>query len=668
MIEYRRDQDIVCIGLSNPPINAGCHALRAGLLDAITRAGREEGLKGVVLYGVGPHFMAGSDLKEFGAPLDFPQLPDVIAAIGALPLPVVAAIDGLALGGGYELSLGCDARVATTRATVGLPEVGLGILPGAGGTQRLPRLVGRVRAMELILGTRRVGAEEALTLGMVDALCAPETLLDTAAETARGMSGKSPVLARPYPPEDPEALDAAEASALRRARNRPAARAAAEMIRLGADLAPAEGLARERALFQDLRLSPEARALRHIFFAERAAMKPPAGQALKLDRIAIVGAGTMGAGIAAALCLAGIDVLVLERDQGALDAGLQRIGALLDEAARRGKPARGAVSGTTVAGDLAAMPLVIEAVFETLEAKTEVLARLDAVLSEHAIIATNTSYLSLDDLAAGTSHPHRVVGLHFFAPAQIMSLVEVVFTAKTDADALATAHGLVRRLGKQPIVVRDSWGFAGNRIYASYRAQAERALLDGAGVAAVDAAMEAFGMAMGPFAVADLSGLDIARAMRNAQRAQGATLGAHVLIPDALCEAGRLGRKTGGGYYDYENGKRGSDVAAMEAVAAVRTSLGVAPQDLSASDIQSRLLAAILLEASRLLAEGVCGSRDDIDVALVHGYGFPRWTGGPIHWACTADRTTKEALVRDIRQQGASESEVGDVVAFFLEG
>jgi 3-hydroxyacyl-CoA dehydrogenase len=648
-----RDGGVAVIIIDNPPVNAGSTAVRRGLHDAIATVAADPGIEAAVLIGAGKTFIAGSDLREFGQPLEEPQLPAVIAAIEACEKPVVAALHGAALGGGFELALGCDARVAAPGTRVGLPEVTLGMIPGAGGTQRLPRLVGISTAIALICEGRRVAAAEALSLGLVDALASGEggeaVRAAAVAHARRLAGGKCRVADQPVPADPPERIEAAAGAALRAGRGRPPVVEAIRAVRAVAERPLDEALAEERAVFQRLRLETEAFARRHLFFAERdtARLSVLEGVAARpLERIGVIGAGTMGTGIVIAALDAGLPVTLLERDAQTLDAGLAR---LRDHYARQingGKlsaMAAGqrltALDPTTDMVGLGTATLVIEAVFEDLEVKQNLFRRLDAVLAPGAVLASNTSYLDLDAIAAVTGRPQDVIGLHFFSPANVMRLLEVVRGAKTAPDVLVTGIALAKRLGKLPVVAGNAFGFIGNRIYAAYRRQCEFLIEEGALPSEVDAALERFGFAMGPFAVADLSGLDIAWRMRRQQSATRDTAARYVEIPDRLCEAGRLGRKTGAGYYRYPPGaKRGeADPEVTALIEAASAAKGIARRAVANEEIVIRVLLTMVNEAACLLSEGVAARASDIDLVLVNGYGFPAWEGGPLFWAGRQD-------------------------------
>ena len=644
-IHIERDGDVQVVVIDNPPVNAGSAEVRRGLLDAIEALGRDEAIQAAVLIGAGNTFIAGSNLREFGQPLQEPQLPAVIAAIEACSKPVVAALHGAALGGGFELALGCDARVAAPGTVVGLPEVTLGIIPGAGGSQRLPRLVGVPKAIELTCSGARVPSAQALALGLIDREAEGE-LRAAAVAHARSLIGtKARVRDRAVPPADAQAVEQASAAALKAGKQRPAVRLAIEAVMSAARLPIDEGLARERETFQQLRVSREAFALRHQFFAERDSARLPELRDVApraVQQIVVIGAGTMGSGIAIAALDAGFDVALLEQDEAALQRGTARIREHYASRVQAGKlkasaaaqcEARLACTADWVV--VASADLVIEAVFEDLEVKRQVFARIDGLARAGAVLASNTSYLDLDAIAGATKRAQDVIGLHFFSPANVMRLLEVVRGAATAPDALATGLAVARRLRKLPVVTGNAFGFIGNRIYAAYRRQCEFMIEEGAWPEQVDAALEAFGFAMGPFAVADLSGLDIAWRMRQAQAATRDPAARYVHIPDRLCEAGRLGRKTGAGYYLYETGSRGrqSDPAVRALIEQASAEKGLLRRTLDDEEIRRRVLLAMVNEAALLLGEGVARRATDVDVVLVNGFGFPRWEGGPVFWA-----------------------------------
>ncbi|SDH18138.1 3-hydroxyacyl-CoA dehydrogenase NAD-binding domain-containing protein [Pelagibacterium luteolum] len=644
--------DVAVITIDNPPVNAGSAKVRAGLLEALGALGDRNGIKVAIIIGAGKTFMAGSDIREFGAPLSDPQLPAVIAAIEACPVPVIAAIHGAALGGGFELALGCDYRIAQPGARIGLPEVGLGLVPGAGGTQRLPRLVGMEAALELVVSAKRIDAQRGYDLGAIDALSDGDILDDALAFADTGLA-KRPLHAMAIAPFEHAAVKSLSAKLIAKAKGRPAAEKAAHLTLQSLEHDLRDGLEIERAVFQDIRITPEAFAYRYQFFAERQASKNPFdAQAKTIAAVAVVGLGTMGAGIAYCFLRAGYKVIGIEGDQDLLDTGLGRIDALIEKdiAASRITPEAAQSMRENLLGNASIeaakdADLALEAIFEDLAVKRDLLGRLSAVLSPDALIATNTSYLDIDAMAEAVSHPERFFGLHFFSPAHIMSLLEIVSSTSSSAGAIASGFAIARKLGKQPVFARNSYGFIGNRIYAAYRRQAEFLLEDGAEPPEIDAAMIGFGMALGPFAVSDLSGLDIAWRMRQAQAASRDPKARYVRIADQLCEAGRLGRKTGAGFYDYPNGKPVASPIVTEIIDAERRARAITPRTIGSHEIQARCFGAMVNEAVLLLEEGVALRGSDIDVVLVHGYGFPRWLGGPMWHAAHMEPAALDSAI-----------------------
>lgn len=654
LLRIEREGEVLVALVRNPPINAGALGVRQGLIAAIETLAADEGLVAAVIIGDGSTFIAGSDLREFGRPLEDPQLPAVIEAIERCPKPVIAAIHGAALGGGLELALGCDLRIASKGAVVGLPEVTLGMIPGAGGTQRLPRLIGVPRAIAMVCSGERLRAEEAARLGLVDEVVEGD-LRQRAVERARLGLPKRRVKALAVPAATATEVEQAEAAAARAGKRRPQVLAAIEAVKQAAELPVDEALARERAVFQALRTSREAFALRHQFFAERAAAKRPELAQLApraVSHLCVIGGGTMGAGIAISALDAGFRVTLLEQDAQAMDRGKGRIDAHYASRIASGKlkptlaAERQARLRTTLDWQaLQDVDMVIEAVFEDLGVKQAVFERLAATTKPGTLLATNTSYLDVDAIAAVTRQPHHVIGLHFFSPAQVMRLVEVVRASASAPEAVATGVDVARRMGKLPVVTGNAFGFIGNRLYAAYRKQCEFMIEEGAYPEEVDRALQAFGFAMGPFAVADMSGLDIAWRMRQAQAGQRDPEARYVQIPDRLCERGRLGRKTGAGYYRYAAGATAGapDPAVAALIEAASAAKGIARRPLPADEIQRRALLAMVNEAAMLLAEGVASRASDVDVVLVNGYGFPRWEGGPVFWARHRGREQLEA-------------------------
>lgn len=641
-IQIHHEADVMVITVNNPPINAGSTEVRKGLLDAIHHFQNDSHLTAAVIIGGGSTFIAGSDIKEFSQPLAEPHLPSVIAAIEDCPKVVVCALHGAALGGGFELALGCDARIALEGTVVGLPEVTLGIIPGAGGTQRLPRLIGIEKSIELICGGVRIKGAEALKLGIIDKLVA-DNLLANAVSYARSLIGKKSRIRDIAPPHaDSDSILAASQKALKLGKNRPNVQQAIQMITNVMTMPIDQGLATEREVFQTLRVGTEAKALRHQFFAERKLFKALGNKESKpkdLERIAIIGAGTMGSGISIACLSAGYSVLMLDQNETALQNGVKKIRDFYDARVASGKMAADKVTAllnrftsSTQWSDIASADLVIEAVFEDMQVKHAVFEQIDAYAKPQALLASNTSYLDIDAIASKTKNPSRVFGLHFFSPAQVMKLIEIVRCKVSDSNAIEAALQFTKRLGKTPVISANAFGFIGNRIYNAYRRQCEFMLEEGAYPEQIDQALEEYGFAMGPFAVADLSGLDIAWAMRKSLAATRNPDHRYVSIPDALCLAGRFGRKTGSGYYHYPQGSKSGvvDPLVKTVIDEASAAKGITRRSFTSQEIVQRVLLAMINEIAHLVSERVVSDVTDCDIALVNGYGFPRWCGGPV--------------------------------------
>ena len=636
------------VTIAFPPINAGGKAMRTALLAAFQNLDTD-GLRGVVLTGEGGNFVGGADIREFDHPAEPPHLPEIIAAIETCAVPVVAAIDGAALGGGCEIALGCDARVLTPRAVIGLPEVTLGLIPGAGGTLRLPRIVGQARGIALITSGERLRGPAALSEGLADALAEPDALLQAAMAHAAGLNGKRLLRDLPVLPEDPEAIAMAAAAARKAGRGATAVDAAIKAIADSATLPADTALVNERETSLSLRRGPQSRALRHLFFAEKRAGRIDDGASPRpVQTVGIVGGGRMGQGIAAAFAQSGYAVRIVEQDDERRDAAIAGVAQIAKDLAARGRIADAdtmtdRVTPATLTG-LAPCELVVEAIVEDMDAKQALLRALDSICAPDCVLASNTSYLDLDVMGTALAQPARLGGLHFFNPAHVMKLVEVVAPGAIAPDALATLVAVARKLRKMPVIARVGEGFIGNRIFAAYRQQCEFLLEEGATPQEVDTAMREFGMAMGPFAVFDLAGLDIAWAQRKRQAATRDPAARYVTVADTLCQMGRFGRGAGRGWYDYRNDLRGAPDPEVLALAAQSAKANdVSQRSLAADEIESRLLAAMVNTACILLAEGVAARPGDIDVAMVHGYGFPRLAGGPLHWAASRDRAAVHA-------------------------
>ena len=641
-INIHNEADVMVITVNNPPINAGSTEVRKGLLAAIQLFQNDPKSSAAVVIGGGSTFIAGSDIKEFSEALAEPHLPSIIAAIENCPKPVVCALHGAALGGGFELALGCDGRIALEGTMMGLPEVTLGIIPGAGGTQRLPRLIGLEKSIELICGGTRISGSEALKLGILNKLVNHD-LQTQAIIFARSLLGQKARI-RDLDPPHSEAASVLVASqkALKAGKNRPNIYKAIEMISNVMTKPIDEGLAIEREAFQNLRLSTEAKALRHQFFAERKLFKAlSSGDTAPkvIEKIAIIGAGTMGSGIAIACLTAGYAVLLIDQNEVALKNGTQKVKDFYESRVQSGKMAidKAALILKSFTysmqwRDIAAADLIVEAVFEDIEVKYAVFQKIEAHANPSALLASNTSYLDIDAIAAKISNPARIFGLHFFSPAQVMKLIEIIRCKFSSPITIASGLQFAKRLGKMPVISTNSFGFIGNRIYAAYRRQCEFMLEEGAYPKQIDQALEDYGFAMGPFAVADLSGLDIAWAMRQSLAATRNPEHRYVSIPDTLCLVGRLGRKAGAGYYQYRAGEKlGTvDPVVNSIIDAASAAKGITRREFTPQEIVKRVLLAMMNEIAHLASEKIVGDVTDCDIALVNGYGFPRWCGGPV--------------------------------------
>jgi len=649
-VSITTEGNIATVTIDNPPVNALGHAVRKGLGRAVEAIEADPAVAAVVLCCAGKTFVAGADIREFGQPPRAPHLPDVLRRIEACPKPWVAAIHGAALGGGLELAMACHFRVADRQSRLGLPEVTLGVIPGAGGTVRLPRLVPAELALDMVAGGKPISAAVAQEAGLVDALADGDLLEQATRRAARAArdGGWTATLDRPVrQPGDRDAFDARAANIRARARGQTSPGAAVAAIIKALDLPAGQTLDAERATFLALRDDPQAAALRHVFFAER--------DTTRIERlrnvtprpcacIGIIGGGTMGAGIAAAGLLAGLDVIMVERDAAAAEAGRGRVETILD-----GSRQRGLISEQQHAGMIAAFratagydvldraDIVIEAVFEDMGVKKEVFRALDAATRPEAVLATNTSYLDVNEIAGAVADPSRVLGLHFFSPAHIMKLLEIVVPAKVADDVLATGVALAGRLKKIAVLAGNCDGFIANRIMSAYRRECEYMLEDGALPWEIDAAMTGFGLPMGMFQMQDLAGLDISWAMRKRRAATRDPAQRYVEIADKLCERGHFGRKTGRGWYLYEDGTARPDPEVEALVLSESRRKGITRTAFSPEQIMDRILRAMQTEGEKVLAEGIARNAADIDVVMVNAYGFPRWLGGPMFLAGRAE-------------------------------
>ena len=641
-VQHYRNGRAAVIEIDRPPVNAINHDIRTGLVAALTAIAGDDKVERIILSGAGDVFAAGADAGEFGLQMIQPDLPAVVAALEAVTVPVIAVIKGVCLGGGLELALACRWRIASPTARLGLPEVILGVVPGSGGTQRLPRLVGMKAALSMIPTGRHVGAAEALEIGLIDQQ-EEDPFAAALAMHLDDLDARPPISKLPPPRSEPEIAEAALVKARRRMPRQSAPEEAVRLVELAASHSFEDGLEAERATFLRLRDGDECRALRHIFFAERGARAPARLKAVRpasLANTVVIGGGSMGAGIAHALARAGSAITLIERDDEAVHAARLRMSGLYEAAVKRGlitvetaTDEQSAIRYQSGYDDIEEAGLVIEAVFEDIQVKCDVLKALDKA-APRAVLASNTSYLDIDVMAGCLSDPSRLVGLHFFSPAHIMKLLEIVKGVQTSDYALATGYALAKHLRKIPVEVGVCDGFVGNRMLQRVREAAELLLLDGAEPEQIDRAMRGFGYSMGLYETQDMSGLDIAWANRRRQQATRDPERRYSKVQDQVCEAGWLGRKAGLGWYVYENDKlTGPNPAVAPLIAAEAARHGISRRELSDKAVLQTLMLALINEAANILDEGIARSASDIDLVLVHGYGFPRFRGGPLHYA-----------------------------------
>ena len=664
---------VALITLDNPPVNGMSHAVRSAMLEGLDRALGDPKVDAIVLTGAGKAFSGGADIKEFNTPkmLAEPTLRTLIAAFESSPKPVIAALHTTAMGGGLELPLGCHFRVATKGAQIALPEVKLGLLPGAGGTQRLPRAVGLETALNMIVSGAPVPSEQLAAAGLFD-----EMIEGDIVEGAIAFANKVIAEKRPLKPLRARKVDHPNAQAFLQfsrntvgamAKGYPAPLKCIDAVAASVDKPFDEGLRIERELFTQLLMGPESQALRHAFFAERAAAKipdvPEDTPRRPLAKVAVIGAGTMGGGIAMNFLNAGIPVTILETKQEALDRGLATIRKNYESTVKKGRltadkmESRLALLKPTLSyDDLKDADLIIEAVFEEMGVKEQVFGKLDAVAKPGAILATNTSTLDVNRIAQATKRPQDVLGMHFFSPANVMKLLEVVRAKATAKDVLATVMDVSKKIKKTAVVSGVCDGFIGNRMLKYYGRQANELVEEGASPQQVDRAMEKFGMAMGPFRVGDLAGNDIGWAIRKRLYAEDPTLRKQP-IADRLCEMGRFGQKTGAGWYRYEAGRRDAiaDPVVDQVIAEVRKASGITPRKISDEEIVERCVYALVNEGARILEEGIAARASDIDMVYLTGYGFPLFRGGPMKYADTVGLVAVERAMKRFHEQTSEE-------------
>ena len=652
-VSFRTQGRIGVIEIDSPPVNALSHPVRMGIMQSLQGAIEDDAVEAIVLICSGRTFIAGADIREFGLPPKTPHLPEVVAALEASPKMVVAAIHGTALGGGFEIALGCHYRVARSDARVGLPEVKLGLLPGAGGTQRLPRLIGVQAALPIMMSGNPLGAAKAEELGAIDHVTEGDLLKESIAFTEKLLARDAPLRRLCDGQIDPASVpqnyyDEFRAANARRTRGYFSPERIISAVQAAVDMTFENGMNRERELFTECMRSPESVALRHVFFAERQAAKV-VGLAKdislrKIESVAMIGAGTMGGGIAMNFASKGIPVYMVDVDAAAIERGMAVVHGNYMRGVKKGRMSEAQLEKlmqlfipATNYDDLADVDLVIEAVFENLAIKKEIFKRLDQVCKPGAILASNTSYLDLDEIAQVTSRPQDVVGMHFFSPANIMRLLEVVRGAATAPDVMSTVMKLARQIGKVGVVSGVCYGFIGNRMLEGYIRESGLMLLEGAKPEQIDRVLYEFGMPMGPIAMGDLAGMDIGARIREERRRNG-TLPADErfgLVADKLVAMGRCGQKTGAGVYLYEAGSRKPvpDPEVEELVQREAARLGIEQRSFSDEEILTRCIYPLINEGARILEEGIAQRASDIDVVWINGYGFPPYRGGPMHYA-----------------------------------
>lgn len=664
VIQTRLDGEVLVVSINNPPVNALGQAVRAGLLAAVEQAAANAAVKALLIVGEGKAFIAGADIREFGKPAVAPSLPDVCNALEASDKLVVAAIHGAALGGGLEVALSAHYRVALPKALLGLPEVSLGLLPGAGGTQRAPRVMGVKAATELMLSGKHLSAKAALAAGLVDVLVDSSDPLAAGLAYARNLlaAGAAVRRTRDIAIADKAGalaeLEALAAETAKKARGLFSPLKIIECVKAAVELPFDQGLAKERELFVQCLESPQRQGLVHAFFAERETAKIPEAKAAApraFSTLAIIGGGTMGAGITVAALDAGYPVTMVERDAESIARGQANVEKVYNGLIAKGRmteEGKAAIMArytpSTSYDDLKDVDLVIEAVFEDLDVKKAVFKELDRVCKRGAVLATNTSYLDIDAIADATARPQDVIGLHFFSPANIMKLLEIVVPAKVSADVVATAFELAKKLKKVPVRAGVCDGFIGNRILAVYKQAADYIMEDGASPYEIDEAVRGFGYPMGPFQVTDLAGGDIGWATRKRRAATRNPKARYVEVADRICENGWFGQKTGRGFYLYPQGARvgQQDPEVLAIVDAERAKKGVTPRKFTPEEIMRRYMAAMVNEGAKVVQEGIALRPLDVDVTFISGYGFPRHRGGPMKWA---DMQGLDKILADIK-------------------
>ncbi len=650
-VSYTLEGSIGVISVNNPPVNALSQAVRQGIFDAIAEA-ESDASKALLILCEGRTFIAGADISEFGKPPAEPWLPEVFDRLEALDKPVIAALHGTALGGGFETALAAHYRCALPSAKIGLPEVKLGLLPGAGGTQRIPRLAGVEAALELMTSGTPIPAGKALELGLIDKIIDDDLRAGARAWAEELIANDAPVRRsseQPVPEHDAGIFDAARGLAAKKARGQVAPQCIIDCVEAATRTTFQDGAKVEREKFLELMQGTQSAAMRHLFFAERQAAKiddlPKDTPQREVKTVGIIGGGTMGGGIAMSFANAGIPVTLIDINDEAIERGLAIVDRNYAGSVKRGKlseekagQCRALINGSTDYADLADTDLVIEAVFEDPELKKQIFARLDDTCKPGAILATNTSYQDVNLIAAATRRPEDVIGLHFFSPANIMKLLEVVRAEKTADDVLATCMSLARKIRKVPVMSGVCYGFIGNRMLQPYFREAQLCVIEGATPEQVDNAMESFGMAMGPLRVADLAGIDVGYKARQALSEEVRGDPRSYRVADVLAEMGRLGQKTGAGFYNYdkETRRHSSAPEVLEIIEREAAAFGIERREIPDEEIVDRLVYGLVNEGMRIVEEGIAQRPGDIDIVYVYGYGFPATRGGPMHYADAA--------------------------------
>ena len=650
-ILYDVKDNIAIISLNNPPVNALGHAVRIGVDEKLKKALADDVVQAIVVTGAGRFFSGGADITEFGKPISDPWLPDVLTNLEQSPKLVIAAINGMALGGGLETALACHYRIASSKAKLGLPEVHLGLLPGAGGTQRLPRLAGAKVALDMIVSGKPAAAQQALDAGFIDAVDDSEDFLSAAVNYAKQLVTENQSVRTCHELSvdtsaiDNDFFDQYRQGIARKTKGFFAPEKCIQAIEAACALPLKEGLEKENALFMECMDTPQARAQQHLFFAERAVNSIPGVNKetpiKQIKSVAIIGSGTMGGGIAMNFANVGISAKIVDLNQEAIDKGLSIIQKNYDVSVKRGRFSEEQVqermdllTGTMDYADLADVDLVIEAVFENMEIKKKVFQQLDAVCKPDCILATNTSTLDVNEIAAVTSRPEQVVGLHFFSPANVMKLLEVVNAEKTDKGVLASVLAMAKAIKKIPVVAGVCFGFIGNRMLEPYAREGHQLLLEGATPEQVDGVCtDLVGMNMGPLSMYDLAGVDIGRLIRDSRRDEISHDPAYYLVADKLVDMGRLGQKTGAGMYRYEGRDRINDPEVEALIEKTAEELGIERREISDQEIFERMFYSLINEGAMILEENIAYRSGDIDIVWCNGYGFPAYRGGPMQYA-----------------------------------